>query len=54
MKQPKKPTLQQKKLISKAGLDWKEWNVVGLVQDESGSWLKLANKRTGEQKTIKG
>lgn len=48
MKQPKRPTLQQKKLINKAGMDWKEWN----VENQSDDRLVLIRKRTGERKTI--
>lgn len=50
MKQPKRPTYEQKKLISKAGLGWHEWN----VEYQIGSRMVLVNKKTGERKPIGG
>ena len=48
MKQPKKPTREQKILIGKMKLDWKEW----MVKDEDNISVALVNKRTGEIKVI--
>lgn len=47
MKQPKKPTLYQKKVMRNNGLDWKEWMVTG--EDD---YLHLVNKKTNERKDI--
>lgn len=48
MKQPKKPTYSQKKVMSQDGLDWKEWMVVRSDRD----CLEIISKRTGERKTL--
>lgn len=34
MKQPKKPTYQQKKRIAAAGLEWSEWSVISESEEE--------------------
>lgn len=49
MKQPKKPTRDQKKLMSKAELEWKAWS----VESETETELNLISKRTGQKMTIK-
>lgn len=43
------PNLLQKRHISAAGLDWKDWLVVG----ESAEELKIASKATGNIRTLK-
>lgn len=48
MKQPKKPTYEQKKLISKNGLDWKKW----MIKDEDNISIALIHKETKEIKVI--
>ena len=49
MKNPKKPTLKQKKLIVAAGLRWTNW----LVTEENDEELKVINKVTKTKRTIK-
>lgn len=49
MKQPKKPTLAQKKLIVAAGLNWRNWAVADDLEDR----LILANKMTKKKRTVK-
>lgn len=44
MKQPKKPNLQQKKLMAIKGYDWKEYN----VREESDTFLVIVHKETGK------
>lgn len=48
MKQPKKPTLEQKKAIRAAGLDWKTWNVI----EENKLSLILISKKSGRKKVV--
>ena len=48
MKQPKKPTLAQKKIINAAGLDWKTWN----VHDEDNISLTLISKKSGRRRVL--
>ena len=48
MKQPKKPTLAQKKIISAAGLEWRAWNVAG----EDNISLTLISKKSGKRRVI--
>lgn len=48
LKQPKKPTLEQKKAIKAAGLDPKTWNV-GNVDNIS---MTLISKKSGRKKVI--
>lgn len=48
MKNPKKPTRAQKKIISTAGLDWHTW----LVTNEDSSTLTLISKKSGMKKVI--
>ncbi len=48
MKQPKKPTLAQKKVITEAGLNWKTWNVAS----EDNISLLLISKKSGRKKLI--
>ena len=48
MKQPKAPTLAQKKLIAGAGLKWKNWSVV----DEDNPSLTIINKGSGRRRVI--
>jgi hypothetical protein len=48
MKQPKKPTRNQKEIISNNFLNWKEWNVV----DESDFRLIVIHKATGKTKRL--
>ena len=49
VKQPKKPTLEQKKAIKAAGLDPKNWNVA--KADETV--IKLIRKKSGRSREIK-
>lgn len=49
MKQPKKPTLAQKKLIQGAGLRWANWMVV--MEDDCV--LRVINKITKNTRDIK-
>ena len=46
MKQPKKPTLAQKKIIKAAGLDWHTWNVIG----EDNISLHLLSKNPEDER----
>ena len=48
MKQPKKPTLVQKKAMTEAGLHWKTWNVAS----EDKISLVLISKKSGKRKVI--
>lgn len=48
MKQPKKPTLAQKKILHVNELDWKEWNV--LEEDEIS--LTVLRKADREKKVL--
>lgn len=48
MKQPKKPTLSQKKVIAQAGLEWKTWNVGG----EDDNSMLLVSKKSGKRRVI--
>ena len=48
MKQPRKPTLAEKKKIAEAGLDWKEWSVKASITNS----LLIVHKKTGERKVI--
>lgn len=48
MKQPKKPNLRQKKVISAAGLDWKTWN----VHEEDNIAITLISKKSGRRRVI--
>lgn len=43
MKQPKRPTREQKELMSKRKLNAEHWAVV----EDSGIYLKVVNKTTG-------
>lgn len=51
MKQPKKLTRNQKRILSKAGLDWKEWMFAG--SDNLFSF-QIVHKKTGEIKIMEG
>ena len=48
MKQPKKPTLAQKKLMTNAGLNWKTWN----VHEEDNLSLVMVSKKSGTRRVI--
>lgn len=48
MKQGKRLTLEQKKIVSSHYMNAKEWSLVS----ESEFYLRLVNKRTGDFKTI--
>ena len=50
MKQPKRPTYEQKKLIAKEGLDWHEW----MVEYQIGSRMVIIHKETKERRPIGG
>lgn len=52
MKQPKKPTLAQKKMMSKAGLDWKKYGVIRERKDVPFPYLEVMERKTGERRTI--
>ena len=49
MKQAKRPTLAQKKVISGNRLDWKTWNVIRDSVDD----LVIRSKKSGQIRTIK-
>lgn len=49
MKQAKRPTLAQKKVISGNRLDWKTWNVIRDSADD----LVIRSKKSGQIRTIK-
>lgn len=44
MKQPKKPTLAQKKKISDAGLNWRNWAVMDDLVDKLVVINKISRK----------
>ena len=48
MKQPKKPTYNQKRIIASVGLDVKKW----AVRYEDKTTLIIVNKETGTDKVI--
>lgn len=48
MKQPKKPTLEQKKIMTNAGLNWRTWNVVY----EDNISLDVVSKKSGTRRSI--
>lgn len=48
MKQPKAPTLAQKKIISGAGLKWRTWSVV----HEDNISLTIISKKSGKRRVI--
>lgn len=48
MKQPKKPTYNQKKLMSKNNLNAKAWAVVS----EDNATLEIIDKETGKRKVL--
>lgn len=48
MKQPKKPTYEQKRAITAHSLNAKEWAVIR----ETDFYLYIINKKTGATKTI--
>ena len=48
MKQPKKPTREQKKIISAAGFIWQNW----LVKEEDNISLALINKQSRRIRVI--
>lgn len=49
MKQAKRPTLAQKKVISGNRLDWRTWNVIRDSADD----LVIQSKKSGHIRTIK-
>ncbi len=49
MKQAKRPTLAQKKVISRNRLDWKTWNVIRDSADD----VVIRSKKSGQIRTIK-
>ena len=48
MKQPKAPTLAQKKLIANAGLNWKNWSVI----EEDNISLTIISKASRRRRVI--
>ena len=48
MKNPRKPTRAQKKIITEAGLDWHTW----LVLQEDNISLTLISKKSNRRKVI--
>lgn len=48
MKNPRKPTRAQKKIIVGAGLDWHSW----LVLAEDNISLGLISKKSGKRKVV--
>ena len=51
MKQPKKLTRCQKKILSRVGLNWKEWMFVDSPNLFS---FRIIHKKTGEIKIVEG
>ena len=49
MKQPKKPTLIQKRIMRDNGLNWHNWSVI----DASDGVLTIYNKISGKKRKIK-
>lgn len=49
MKQPRKPVLTEKKQITAAGLDWKNWS----VQGRNNNSITLINKKSGKRRVIR-
>lgn len=49
MKRARRPTLDQKKIISGNKLDWRNWNVLLDSTDD----LMIKSKRSGQIRTIK-
>lgn len=52
MKQPKKPTREQKEYIKAAGLDWRNWMVPVGIAGEDNISLTLINKKSGRRRVI--
>lgn len=48
MKNPRKPTREQKKIIADSRLDWKNW----LVKEEDNVSLALISKKSGRIRVI--
>ena len=48
MKQPKKPTLEQKKLMSENKLRWEHWSV--LMEDNIS--ITVISKRSGKRRVL--
>lgn len=48
MKNPKRPTRSQKKIITSEGLDWHTW----LVVEEDNISLALISKKSGRRRII--
>lgn len=48
MKQPKKPTREQKKVMSENGLDWKKYNVT----DVDNISFTAVHKKTGKREVL--
>lgn len=48
MKQPKKPTLEQKKLMSEHGLRWKNWSVMS----EDNISVLVISKKSGKRRVL--
>lgn len=48
MGQVKKPKLEQKKVMTAAGLRWEAWN----VEEDDGETLTLVSKRTKRRRKI--
>ena len=44
----RKPVREEKKKISAAGLDWKEWNVLASITNG----ILVVHKTTGERKVV--
>lgn len=49
MKQPKKPTREQKEIMSKAGLVPGNWNVI----TDNKAEMEVISKRSGQRRTLK-
>lgn len=48
MKNPRKPTRAQKKIISDSGLNWRNW----LVLDEDNISLSLINRESRRRRVV--
>ncbi len=48
MKQPKKPTREQKSCLFAHNLNWKDW----MILEETGFYFRIIHKKTGAIKSI--
>lgn len=48
MKQAKKPTLEQKKIMALKGIDWKQYN----IREDRETFLVIVHKENGKERLI--